>query len=266
MARLFDDAQNEYLEIDSAVVGSVPLTMACKFYSDSLTASQMLMNLVDKDVDNDSLAYLAARGNEAGDPLTAYSIGPTAAAKTGVAYAINTWQHACGVWAADNDRRVYLNGGNKATNGTSSPGHTPNRTSLGRNGDSTPSSYLSGRLAWAAIWNVALTDAEVAALAAGARPPSIRPGNLVSFWSLGGFDTEETDGGTARDIWGGFDLAAGSDAVGPGIEDHPGGLIYPSQPMAVLAAGGAPFTADQFAPMQPQNILLKPPPLEAIPY
>jgi hypothetical protein len=48
-------------------------------------------------------------------------------------------------------------------------------------------------LADGAIWNAALTQLEVSALAAGIRPPHIRPKALVAWWPLNGLASPEPD-------------------------------------------------------------------------
>jgi hypothetical protein len=44
--------------------------------------------------------------------------------------------------------------------------------------------YTVGSLFWAAAWNLALADAEVAALANGTPPWLVRTGSLVEVWPL----------------------------------------------------------------------------------
>lgn len=46
------------------------------------------------------------------------------------------------------------------------------------------SNFVNGYLAWVEAFTVALTDAEVAALAAGAFPASIQPASIVDLWDL----------------------------------------------------------------------------------
>jgi hypothetical protein len=46
--------------------------------------------------------------------------------------------------------------------------------------------FLQGSLAELGIWNVALTAAEIAALALGVQPRHVRPGSLAAYWPLWG--------------------------------------------------------------------------------
>lgn len=105
----------------------------------------------------------------------------------------NTWGHLCGVWAAANDRRVFLNGGGKGTQTNSVTAFTPTRSTAGRISGSTPASYFGGRIAEIGLWNVALTDMEAAALGSGVPPSRVRPGNLIGYWRLDGRVTPEPD-------------------------------------------------------------------------
>lgn len=251
MARLFDDAQNEYLQINSAVLTAVPLTMACWAYVDDMTPVPLLMCLTDKDVDTQGFV-LHVIDDGGTNEVWGRTVGAAwKTAETTAGFALNTWFHAAFVTATSASRAVYLNGANKGTNSAVMTPVGVDSTTVGRLTRASHASYMSGRIAWPAIWNVALSDDEVAALAAGAHPTMIRPGSLAAFWPLGGLDTEETDGGTARDIWGGYDLTANSDAVGPGIADHLGGLIYPASPQMVVstAAVGVAPTSHLYGPL-----------------
>lgn len=58
---------------------------------------------------------------------------------------------------------------------------------------------MSGDVAHVALWNVALTDDEVASLAAGVSPLRMRRDALIAYWPVGGQSPEP-------DVVGGFDL------------------------------------------------------------
>jgi hypothetical protein len=145
---------------------------------------------------------LRFRGDQVGDPLEAIQqeTSPGAAAAASQAGAVlGAWQHGLGVFASNSSRTVYLNGSG-ATNGTALGATTPDRLSLLYSArGATPSAYLGGAVAHAAVWSAALTAREAAALASGASPRSIRPGNLVAYWPLEGLNRrEEIDLASAR--------------------------------------------------------------------
>jgi hypothetical protein len=102
-------------------------------------------------------------------------VEPTATVSAG------NWYHSLGVAAATNDRRVYLNGGNKNTTSNTVSGQSSlNQIHLG--------GYLGnswdGPLQEFAVWNVALGDIDALMLGAGFRARLIRPQNLVMYFPL----------------------------------------------------------------------------------
>lgn len=192
MGRLFNDAATQYLEnTTGALTTAAALTIACWFYSDDSTIAQALVQIQDKDVPDNYLG-LFAQGAVAGDPVRFARVSPAGFANaivdTTSGYTVNTWTHACGVRAGAQDHRVYISGGSKATNTTSLTAANTNFDSLsvGRQGDSTPSAYASAKIAEVAIWDLALSDAEVAQLAAGLCPLRLQAQNLLGYWLHGG--------------------------------------------------------------------------------
>ena len=218
MARSFASASTEYLQIAQGLITGDALTFACWFYATQNTAAQTLMWQGDSANANGYITMYVA-GATAGDPIafgtfgTANEWGP-AVSTTG--YSINTWHHACGVRAADNDHTKYLDGGSSANSTTNTPQWTPDRFAIGAARDSTPGYYFDGRIAEAAIWDVALTADEVAVLAAGYSPLFVHPQNLVSYWAL----IRDED----QDRVGGNDLTAYNT---PSIANHVP-VIYPA--------------------------------------
>jgi len=185
MARLFDDASSQYLEISKAIVSSYPLTMACWFNSNDLTTGQTLICIGDTATDA-NFFRLTAQGNAAGDPLRAQSSSPTANRfwDTTTGYSANTLHHAAAVFTSASSLQSFIDGDGSGAYG-SSANPTPtglDTTSIGRRGVLTPIQYMSGHIAEAGIWNVALTQAEIDLLAAGHPPSDIRPSNLVDHW------------------------------------------------------------------------------------
>jgi len=182
MARLFDKSIPQYLQIDEAVISAAyPLTLACWFKTTTDTTAGGLIWIGDKDYeDRWQLLYLQpAQG------VKAYSKqGSGGIALSTAAYSPGVWQHACGVFAAANLRAAYVNGGNKGTDTASVTPTGFDRVGIGMFRDSSPSSPVDAAIAEIGIWNAALTDAEVASLAAGFSPLLVRPANLVAYWPL----------------------------------------------------------------------------------
>ena len=199
MARLFDNAQNEYLSHAAAVKTATPLALVCCFNSNDDTAIQSLVS-ISSSTENGNYFQIVVRGDQAGDYLHASlsDDGSGAAAITTSGFSANTWHHACGIFANSTDRRALLDGGSK---GTDVANRTPtagvlNTTSVGilnRPDDYGP---MSGRIAEAAIYDLSAypgaTDSDKADyfeanvlpyLAAGERPSAYTTG-LLAYWDL----------------------------------------------------------------------------------
>ncbi len=185
MARLFDDASNEYLLASGTTLGisDYPFTMAAWFNSDT-AVKQTVIGFGDAD----AVAYHRLYLRDPSDlNVWAYSRNPTHGGRfavTSTQWSTATWHHACAVFTATNNRAVFLDGGGKGTNAVQCDFDAVDQTGIGANVDSSVGDKMSGSIAEVAVWNVALTDAEVAILAAGYSPLFVRPQNLVAYWPL----------------------------------------------------------------------------------
>lgn len=216
MARLFNPSSAQWLQHDAAIVTAYPFTFACWFYLDNTGINIGLMSVGDKDGTSD-LTYIQLLDST--DSIRAVSQnGAQIATATGT-YSANTWTHACCVWPDAETRHAYRDGGNKGSSSgaVTLPGNY-DQTTIGALSRSGNSDRMSGRIAEAGIWSVALTDAEVAALAKGFSPRMIRPASLVAYWPLFGNDSPERDRSKNR-----FDMTL---VNGPTKADHPR-IYYP---------------------------------------
>lgn len=227
MAREFNGS-DEYLLRTAAVVGSFPLSMACRFKLDSAAGEYALTSLWDSATA--SFASLRADGDSPGDPLFGSLYDQVAdedvLATTSSGYTANAWHHGAAVFPDVANSAVYIDGGSKGTGNNAASTSVPlDRTSIGY---LTPGfeKYCDGSIAWAAYWSLALSDAQVASLAAGYSPLQIAPQALVAFYPLGGLHIAND-----KDIVGGLDLTAQN---APTWDDHPPGLIYPSGPRVMV--------------------------------
>lgn len=193
MARIFPNAATDYLvnASSSPVTGAGPWTMACWARPVSLAWPSSFgcpMNLA-----RNAALHLGRFTVGATGALTfqVYD-GANGAAAAGNMSA-GAWGHLVGVKRSATNQQAYLNGTGGSVNTTSV---TPifDRISVGicRYTGTSVIYPWNGGVAWPAVWNVALSDAEITALARGAHPYTIRPQNLVWFAPL--------HGGTAGDI------------------------------------------------------------------
>jgi len=193
MARLFDDASSQFLEVDAAGVTAAPLTGTSWFNSNDATAAQAAFDLADKDVDTDEWLF-AIRGDVGGDPVDFIARdGATGTASSSTGYTANTWHHGAAIERSATDRSSFIDGGSEGTDATTVSPNNIDRTSIGRRGKATPGAYFSGQLAEAAIWNVDIGTTLLGALARGVNPFAVRPADRVFLAPVHGNESPEPD-------------------------------------------------------------------------
>jgi hypothetical protein len=192
MAYEFDGTTDE-LEFSTGypgtVVTAVPLTLAAWFKTDTTSAGNYMIVSLGGDSASNEQMFSLYQGGTPSDTLVAHATnGSWAAAQTSAGLvSTGTWYHGCGVFATTTSRSVYLDGGNKVTNTTFK---VPNAatgmdgTFIGQSATVKYDQNFNGRIAEVAIWNVVLSDDEVAMAAAGMPHWNIRPANLVGYYPL----------------------------------------------------------------------------------
>lgn len=144
---------------------------------------------------NQNAAVILANASE-GLQFRVADAGSNNTATAAASWVPDVWNHGCAVAAGATDRAVFLNGGNKGTSTTSRTPSGIDRFSLGRwdNGGAAQNIPSTTLLAEVAVWNIALTEADVAMLgAAGASPLRVRPSALVAYWPLFGAYSPEIE-------------------------------------------------------------------------
>ncbi len=183
MALLLNKDTPDYLKAAWPGI-TYPITMACLFQATDLTSPHTLMDVTDESTAH-NFFILRAAGNESGNPVAFYcNDGVPQTVLTTSAYTINTWHHACGIQVLATERYVFIDGGNKGMGIAGNVQPTGlDRVDIGFSGDSTPGFGLDGMIAEPVIWNVALTDAEVAMLPF-VSPLLVRPQNIIMYKRL----------------------------------------------------------------------------------
>lgn len=233
MARDFISANNESLTCDSlsGIPTNVPLTMACWFATDvNLAAAQGgLCGIYDKSQ--------SAMWHEMGISSGALrALAPPGASESTTTNTITTGKlhHAVGIFTSTTSRRAVLDGdwANSNENTTSYTISGIDRFRIGRRGDSSPNKEWDGPISEVSVWNVALDQWEVEALAAGAPAYVIRPASLVAYYPM-----REPSGS-------GFDLINGqtlTDDNTCGARSEHGRVVHAGAPILVrtpAVAGG----------------------------
>jgi hypothetical protein len=179
MAYDFVAASTQYLSTTTTPVTGTPLTLACWFYKD-LSLNTRLVDLVD--TTNGSSFQIRAN---IGSAVSA-RVGALAADQSAVGtQVLDQWRHAAGVFTSSTSRTAYVDG----TAGTANTANvTPSDADFimigAGNSTTSPLTPHDGRIADVGIWNVALTAAEISALAKGAACNLVRPQSLVFYAPL----------------------------------------------------------------------------------
>ena len=183
MAYLFDDASSQYIENLSAIVTGAPFSISCWFNSDDITQVQTLVDIGDKDLSSDVQHHALLIVSSQVWALS-QNVTNAQAVDTGAAMSSNVWYHAAGVWTNNESRAAFRDGGNKGTEGTLKLPSGLDCTRFGKRANAVNTQYLSGKLAEVGIWDVALTDAEIAILGRGYSPYTVCPQSLVFYLPL----------------------------------------------------------------------------------
>lgn len=238
MARQFVASSSQALYAHSAPVTDYPFTLACWAYLNDLPSvwsDRYLLALTDKDddYDRDGLGFYSAGAGSSyltaisSTNWDAHSRSPGA----GMGVSAGEWFHAAAVFASGSSRIAAKNGvlGTEATAAMS-----PNaRDAVGivclpRASELGFGSYCDAAIAEVGIWNVALTEVELAQLALGVSPLLVRPGALAFYLPL----VRDED----RDLVAGLSLTA---ANSPTVVEHPR-VVYGWPWWLGAPAGGEP--------------------------
>lgn len=193
MSRDFNGTADWLRAASAPGVTGMPLSIAAWFNPDNVTTSGFLVAV---HLDNNDSYGLRASGATAGDPVTAIQVagGVSASAVSSTGYTAGSWHHACAVFTSSTLRAAYRNGASKGTNATANAPAASTGVTVGGNGvPTTPTALFPGLIAEIGVWNVALSDAEVALLATGELPSFVRPDDLVAYWPLIGNTSPEVD-------------------------------------------------------------------------
>jgi hypothetical protein len=181
MSLSFTAASSQYMSTTSPPITAAPFTVCYWFKVPTVTVSQYPFGLGNS-ADTGQYFGLFPAGTVALDPVRfVVNASANSNVDTTTSFTANTWHHACAVEAAANDHRAYLDGAGKQTEGTTRNVTGINRMSVGALLRTTASNYLDGLVAHLAIWDRALTDAEVLGLAGGDNPLAVQAADLVYY-------------------------------------------------------------------------------------
>lgn len=181
MALNFVAASSQNLSRGGAVVLASPVTFHAVIRPTTHAAVNDILSVDDGAtalnaflLRQDATGHIQALADSAGS----FSSSVTAGTATNGA-----WAYAGAVFASSTSRTAYLNGTAATTDVVSiTPGGTLANTHIGA--AFSPQNFYNGDIAEVAIWSIALSAADMSALALGVSPLLIHPEALVSYWSL----------------------------------------------------------------------------------
>lgn len=187
MSRSFDASTQTG---DASLVITEPLTLSIWF--NPTVANGFFFGITDTAGGN--RWFLRIPGSTELTALATGTGGGTPASTSGANITAGNWYHGCGVFTSSTSRAAYVNGNFKGTDTTANTVGSVTNIVLG-------GAYVAGGIApnWnglladAAVWSVALTDNEVAALAKGVPAYLIRPAALKIYYPLYGLASPEPD-------------------------------------------------------------------------
>jgi len=180
MARDFNFSTPDYLDVAPEVLSSEPFSMGCWFWTTGETSNMTLMS-TSQSTGLGAWRLHIAGGDSSLRASKTNDSGSNASASSGASAVLDsTWHHGLAVFTGDADRDVYIDG--SGTNDTTSRADPlVSRTALGVWLEAaTTNQPYDGLLAEAAMWSVALSADDAAALAVGGSPLFVRPDVLVA--------------------------------------------------------------------------------------
>lgn len=223
MARTFAAASAQALNATTSPIVTYPGTIAIWCRPTGAGSSQALFSLKDSGAADDRDEVALSRDMGAAGKFLLYLVdwyGVGAYAQVAVPYVLGQWHHVCAVLPSTASRSIFMDGGNKATNTTTVSGPGYDRIGVGHIPQTTHF-YANADLAEAAIWNIALTDADVAQLGLGLSPLLVHPEALVFYAPLLGTTSPEIE------IMGRRELAL---VNAPAVAPHPR-ILQPAGPL-----------------------------------
>lgn len=196
MARAFTAASATALTTTSSPTSVYPCTMAiwCRPTGAGGTSQALFSLKYSVAADDRDHATLTRDVGAAGKFLHYISdyYGVAAYTQCAASYVVGQWHHVCAVMTSTTSRAIFMDGGNKATNTVTVAAPGWDRVSVGHVPETTHY-YGNADLAEAALWSIALTDADVALLGLGLSPLFVRPDALVFYAPLLGATSPEIE-------------------------------------------------------------------------
>lgn len=182
---------SQYINIGSAPVTAMPLTIACWFRLATVSSGvfQLILqinNNAQATTTTGTYRLLLPTNNTILRASQATSGTSANADSASGSLSANTWTHGAGVFTSTTSRAVYVNGVSAGTNTTSLAEPSVASMNIGAAviNTSSASAFMSGSVAEVGVWSAALDAMELNALADGVSPANVRPQSLAFYSPL----------------------------------------------------------------------------------
>ena len=182
MAYNFASASTQALSTASTPVTAAPLTLACWLRRSTFSGASSVVGLFQNAANGDGQLLTLRADTQLG--AGSYDAPFYNQSLSGTTVSQDVWTHGAGVWASTTSRTVYLNGSAGTTNTDSLTPTSLNAIGVGATIRPTLIEFFNGQIAEVGIWNVALTQPEIASLAKGMTCDKVRPQSLVFYAPL----------------------------------------------------------------------------------
>jgi len=184
MSVILESANEEYLYVVNPIVATLPVSISAWF---KLTANDETVVCISDPITGTDYRELGVNASDNTHALSVESDGEGSDGDTVAGWSSGTWFFAVAVFATSTSRTIYLN--DTDGGGQTNENNPDNLTdfAIGRRHDLTPAKFCNGSIAEVAVWDMALSGADVASLyASGAGTPAtnVQSGNLVGYWPL----------------------------------------------------------------------------------
>jgi len=217
MARTFNGSTQQYLTAAVPCFVNPPFTIACWVNVATVEAHHCFMFCGDVGSDNDYHdMYYHHIDNEVVSKTQGTGVSALAVSDSDLT--ASTWYHLASVTESTSHRVVYVNGSAGTPDTTAMPVTSANldTTAIGVVQRVSRSLYMTGAIAEAAVWGVALDSTDIGHLYTDKWSPSrVKPWMLKHYWPL--IDDD-------NDAAGGVDMTP---MASPTFTTHVPGIVYP---------------------------------------
>tara|TARA_E500000331_G_scaffold209068_1_gene200468 strand:+ start:2070 stop:2855 length:786 start_codon:yes stop_codon:yes gene_type:complete len=243
MSRVFDGTDDNCNALIGSMPTAVPVTLSAWVKMDAswATGTHTIVKLGDFSNYKDFFRIHAFKNSSGTTRFEASSHhGSEKKAQHGSSIANAQWYHVCGVFTSTTSRQVYVDGVAGTANTVTSEPDAADFSHLSIGASQTSGSnanFLYGKIAEVAVWNVALSTAEIDRLKNGSCALFVKEENLAGYWPIQGLYSASGSTYSEVDFIGGSDLSP----QGATIDQSDNPVIhFPGLPVVKRITGAPP--------------------------